>query len=153
MSASKTQYNKKWLSKFKQPIIGLSSSGKTEKATLVMLGNQNDKLTWVSADGISVSFANGILIATRGYSQDLMESLHSDLDNIFTKDNRNQSKIFRYLNGQNEYVDHNFSCSVVTKILLWLLWDLILRQQNLRNPAQLIRCAILTNTTFLQIQI
>ena len=114
VSASKTLYNKKWLSKFKQPIIGLSSPGKTEKATLVMLGNQNDKLTWVSADGISVSFANGILIATRGYSQDLMESRHSDLDNIFTKDTRNHSKIFRYLNGQNEYVDHNFSCSVVT---------------------------------------
>ena len=43
------------VSKFKQPIIGLSSPGKTEKATLVMLGNQNDKLTWVSADGISVT--------------------------------------------------------------------------------------------------
>ena len=43
-----------------------------------------NKLTWVSADGISVSFDNGILIATRGYSQDLMESQHSDgINSIF----------------------------------------------------------------------
>ena len=68
VSASKTRYNKKWLSKFNQPIIGLSSPRKTEKATLVML-EIKIKLTWVSADGISVSFANGILIATRGYSR------------------------------------------------------------------------------------
>ena len=44
-------------------------------ATLVALRKSTmNNLTWVSADGISVSFLNGILIATRGYSQDLMES-------------------------------------------------------------------------------
>ena len=78
ISPSKTLYDKKWLSKFNQPIIGLSSPKHQEQATLVALGNQNDKLTWVSADGISVSFANGVLIATRGYSQDLMESRHNN---------------------------------------------------------------------------
>jgi hypothetical protein len=61
-------YDRAWLSKFNQPIIVLSSSDGKTGATLVALGNYQNRLTWVSADGISVSFLNGILIATRGYS-------------------------------------------------------------------------------------
>ena len=116
ISPSKTVYSKKWLSKFNQPIIGLSSPNQTEKATLVALGNQNDTLTWVSADGISVSFKNGILIATRGYSQDLIESQHYKLDTLFTQNIKNFSKTFRYLNGQNRYREFNFSCSFSAKV-------------------------------------
>ena len=115
ISPHKTAYNKRWLSQFNQPIIGLSSPNHQEQATLVALGNQNDQLTWVSADGISVSFKNGVLIATRGYSQDLIESRHNDLDSLFTQDTKKRSKIFRYLNGQNGYSEIEFSCSVVSK--------------------------------------
>ena len=115
ISAPKTAYNKKWLSKFNQPIIGLSSPNQTEKATLVALGNHNDKLTWVSADGISVSFANGILIATRGYSQDLMESKHSNLNAFFTQHTKNRKKTYRYLNGENRYRELKFNCSITAK--------------------------------------
>ncbi|MDC3076193.1 YjbF family lipoprotein [Paracoccaceae bacterium] len=112
---SDSVYSKRWLSKFNQPIIGLSSPQQTEKATLVALGNKNNTLTWVSADGISVSFEKGILIATRGYSQDLMESQHNYLDTLFTQNPKNRSKTFRYLNGQNRYVELTFFCSLVSK--------------------------------------
>tara|TARA_B100000886_G_C20386684_1_gene476378 strand:+ start:590 stop:1276 length:687 start_codon:yes stop_codon:yes gene_type:complete len=115
ISPSKTLYNKKWLTQFNQPIIGLSSPNHKEQATLVALGNQNDKLTWVSADGISISFANGVLIATRGYSQDLMEARHNDLDDFFTQNTEKSYKTFRYLNGENGYSEIKFSCSVVSK--------------------------------------
>ena len=71
VETEKAVYDRKWLSKFNQPIILLSSLDGKRAATLVALGNYKNKLTWVSADGISVSFSNGILIATRGYSQDL----------------------------------------------------------------------------------
>ena len=67
-----TVYNKEWLSKFNQPIILLSSLDGKNAAILVILGNYQNKLTWVSSDGISISFEDGILIATRGYSQDLI---------------------------------------------------------------------------------
>ena len=69
-------------SQFKQPIVLLSSSDGKRQATLVALGNYKNKLTWVSTDGISVSFEDGVLIATRGYSQDLMESNHESLNNL-----------------------------------------------------------------------
>ncbi|MDC3107618.1 YjbF family lipoprotein [Paracoccaceae bacterium] len=111
----KKVYNREWLSKFNQPIILLSSLDGKLAATLVALGNNDNKLTWVSSDGISVSFSNGILIATRGYSHDLMESRHNDLNILFKSPSRTRSKTYRYLDGENEYNEFNFSCTVTAK--------------------------------------
>ena len=112
-SKNKKVYDKAWLSKFSQPIILLSSLDGKKTATLVALGNYKNRLTWVSADGISVSFLNGILIATRGYSQDLMETQQNDLDTIFTVNTKKRLKKYRYLNGENQYVELIFTCSVI----------------------------------------
>mgnify|MGYP001296751696 CR=1 FL=1 len=111
----KQSYDKAWLSKFNQPIILLSSLDGKKTATLVSLGNYKNNLTWVSADGISVSFLNGILIATRGYSQDLMESQQNDLNIIFTRNVKTRSKKYRYINGENQYMELNFNCSLLAK--------------------------------------
>ena len=98
-SKNKKVYDKAWLSKFSQPIILLSSLDGEKTATLVALGNYKNRLTWVSADGISVSFLNGILIATRGYSQDLMESQNDDLHNLFSRNMKKLQKKYRYIDG------------------------------------------------------
>ena len=84
-------------------------------ASLVALGNYKDILTWVSADGISVSFLNGILIATRGYSQDLMESQQNGISTLFTRNTKTRFKKYRYLNGENQYRKLTFTCSVEAK--------------------------------------
>ena len=111
----KRRYDQDWLSKFNQPIILLSSLDGKLAATLVALGNYDNKLTWVSSDGISVSFSNGILIATRGYSQDLMESKQNALEFFFKRPSRNHYKTYRYLNGENEYNEFKFSCTVTVE--------------------------------------
>ena len=111
----KTLYDKAWLSKFRQPIILLSSLDGKNNATLVSLGSYENKLTWVSSDGISLSFLNGILIATRGYSQDLMESQQNGLDTLFTKNTKKRLKKYRYLSSENRYEELIFTCSVVAK--------------------------------------
>ena len=110
--SEKNMYNRVWLSKFNQPIILLSSLDGKNTATLVALGNYKNKLTWVSSDGISVSFASGILIATRGYSQDLMESKHDNPETIFTRNIKSHAKTLRYLNGENDYIETTFLCSL-----------------------------------------
>lgn len=109
---SKVNYNKSWLSKYNQPIIALSSPDTTKKATLVALGNNKEKLTWVSADGISLSFKDGILIATRGYSQDLIAIKNSATSKMFGKKQLKYKKVYRYLNGENAYQDFRFSCTI-----------------------------------------
>ena len=107
-------YDKAWLSEFNQPIISLSSLDGKNTATLVALGNSENKLTWVSSDGISVSFLNGILIATRGYSQDLME-VTTMISTFFSSKIKNRLKKYRYLNGENEYKELHFTCSIEAK--------------------------------------
>ena len=102
--------SKKWLEKFNQPIILTSSVNKKNQATLVSLGNNEERLTWVSSDGISLSYDNGVLIATRGYSQDLLSLKYEKPNKIFSLNNPKYNKTHRYLNGENRYNDIIFEC-------------------------------------------
>tara|TARA_B100001250_G_scaffold324444_1_gene288003 strand:- start:129 stop:815 length:687 start_codon:yes stop_codon:yes gene_type:complete len=115
-SLPKINNNSRWLSKFKQPIILISSEDKQVQATLVALGNNKEKLTWVSADGISLTFDNGILIATRGYKQDLIALKHPSIRTVFKNTSKNYIKIHRYINGENYYDDIQFNCSMTKQI-------------------------------------
>ena len=95
--------NLKWLSNYKQPIILISSLNKKNQATLVALGNNRDTLTWVSSDGISLSYHDGLLIATRGFSQDLISLKYPSTNRIFQYNAKKYHKIHRYINGENKY--------------------------------------------------
>ncbi len=101
---------KKWLEKFNQPIILTSSTDRKNQATLVSLGNNAERLTWVSSDGISLSFDNGVLIATRGYSQDLLSLKYKDPKKMFKSSYLKYKKTHKYLNGENRYNDIQFKC-------------------------------------------
>ncbi len=112
---SQKGHNKKWLSRFKQPIILISSEDKKTQATLVLLGNNNEKLTWVSADGISLSFYNGVLISSRGFAQDLIALNHPFIKKPFKKLGKEYKKTYRYINGENDYDDIKFTCRMRKK--------------------------------------
>ncbi len=102
---------KKWLEKFNQPIILTSSTDKKNQATLVALGNNAERLTWVSSDGISLSYDNGVLIATRGYSQDLLSLNYEKPKKMFSSNYLKYNKTHRYLGGENRYNDLRFKCT------------------------------------------
>ena len=99
-----------WLSQFKQPVILISSLNEKNQATLVALGNNKEKLTWVSSDGISLTFDQGVLIATRGYSQDLLSLKYLNPAGLFKSKNKKYEKVHRYLSGDNKYNDIYFQC-------------------------------------------
>ena len=105
-----TRKNNLWLSKFNQPIILISSMDKINQATLVALGNNKEKLTWVSSDGIGLSYDQGMLIGTRGYSQDLFFLKYKKPANIFAASQIKYNKIHRYLKSDNKYFDIGFEC-------------------------------------------
>ena len=110
---SSLQFRKKqsqWLSRFKQPVILISSLDETNQATLVALGNNKEKLTWVSSDGISLTFDQGILIATRGYSQDLLALKYLNPADLLKSKNIKYKKVHRYLTSDNKYNDIEFQC-------------------------------------------
>lgn len=102
---------KKWLKKFNQPIILTSSVDKKDQSTLISLGNNRDRLTWVSADGISLSYDNGVLIATRGFAQDLLSLKYEKPNKLFASNYRTYNKTHRYISGENRYNDIQFKCT------------------------------------------
>ena len=99
-----------WLSEFKQPVILISSLDEKNQATLVALGNNREKLTWVSSDGISLTFDQGVLIATRGYSQDLLSLKYFNPVGLFGSKKIRYKRVHRYLTGDNKYDDIVFQC-------------------------------------------
>ena len=99
-----------WLSRFKQPVILISSLDDKNQATLVALGNNEEKLTWVSSDGISLTFDQGVLIATRGYSQDLLALKYFNPLDLLNSKNIEYKKVHRYLTSDNKYNDVDFQC-------------------------------------------
>ena len=103
--------SKKWLEQFQQPIILISSTDKKNQATLVSLGNNEERLTWVSSDGISLSYDDGVLIATRGYSQDLLSLRYKKPKKIFSSSYLEYDKTHRYLNGENRFNEIHFKCT------------------------------------------
>ena len=102
---------KKWLKKFNQPIILTASVDEKNQSTLVSLGNNEERLTWVSSDGISLSYDDGVLIATRGFSQDLLSLKYEKPSKLFTSSYRQYNKTHRYLNGENRYNELKFKCT------------------------------------------
>ena len=69
---------------------------------------QREKL--IGKAGISVSYDNGVLIATRGYSQDLLSLKYKNPANLFSVSSIEYDKVHRYLSGENEYNDIHFKC-------------------------------------------
>ena len=105
-----TKKTNQWLSEFKQPVILISSLDEKNQATLVALGNNKERLTWVSSDGISLTFDQGVLIATRGYSQDLLSLKYLNPEGLFGSKSIRYKKTHRYLTSDNEHNDVNFQC-------------------------------------------
>ncbi len=114
-SLARTKKDSTWLSRFNQPIVMISSENEKVQATLVALGNNGEKLTWVSSDGISLSYHNGILIATRGFSQDLISLNHPKLKKPFKHINKSYFKTHRFLDSTNQYEDITFTCMLKKK--------------------------------------
>ena len=78
------------------------------KATLVALGNNKEKLTCVSADVISLTYDQGILIATRGYSQDLLSLKYLNPTDLFgnaVPTSRAITQIIGFQNNSSQSVD------------------------------------------------
>lgn len=110
INPSTAKKTNQWLSEFKQPVILISSLDKKNQATLVALGNNKEKLTWVSSDGISLTFDQGVLIATRGYSQDLISLKYIDPIHLFDSKKIRYKKVHRYLTSDNKHDDVDFQC-------------------------------------------
>jgi len=93
------------------PVLFASIKARNAFATLSSAGKNRDVETWISADGISLSFAQGILTSTRGLGYDLMASEVSETIESLKSGRRTALRVHDYLNGEDQIIRRSFYCS------------------------------------------
>lgn len=78
-------------------------------ATMVHIGTNGSRVTWVSAEGVSITLEDGVVLATRGLGGDLMGAAAPVKGSGF----RNPSNYLRthdFLNGLGQIERREFNC-------------------------------------------
>ena len=81
-------------------------------ALVQQVGTNGAKSTWLSPDGISVTFENGILVATRGLGPDLMAAEASGLNAALRQGAGEYTRTHEYLDGNDQIVRQSYVCRV-----------------------------------------
>ena len=97
------------------PVLFASIKTRNAFATLSSAGKNRDVETWISADGISLSFNRGVLVSTRGLGYDLMAADVSDVLKSILAGSGTAIRYHGYLNGEDQIYQRSFYCSIHTK--------------------------------------
>ncbi len=88
-------------------LISLSSTD-----LLTEVGNNAGRTTWMSRDGASFTFQNGLLIASRGIGSDLMGANVSGADGSLARGG-SHTRVHDYLTGLDQIEQLTFQCQTI----------------------------------------
>lgn len=96
-----------------QPTIIASVETTGTVAAFARVADSGGVETWISGDGVSLSFRNGVLTATRGFGWDLMTADLAETAALIRRgDDGAAVRIHRYLDGEDHLVARSFVCDV-----------------------------------------
>lgn len=81
-------------------------------ASIVRIASNQDADTYQGVDAIALTLQNGVLIATRGYSDDLMQSDMSGLQAALKRGQGTYDKSMSYLTSQDRFRTLTFRCEL-----------------------------------------
>lgn len=81
-------------------------------ASIIRIANNQGAETYQGVDAIALTLQGGVLIATRGYSDDLMQSDMSGLQSALKRGQGTYDKSMSYLTGQNRFRTLAFRCEL-----------------------------------------
>jgi len=81
-------------------------------ALLQKAGENGDEVTWISPDGISVTYDRGVLVATRGLGPDLMAANVSGTVAALRQGAGSSQRVHEYLDGNDQIVRRSFDCRI-----------------------------------------
>ncbi len=93
------------------PLLLISVESRNAHATLSPVGENRGIITWATADGVSLSFDHGILVATRGLGPDLIAANISTVLPVLRSASGTTLRIHDYLDGEDQIRQHEFQCS------------------------------------------
>ena len=93
------------------PLMLVSVESRNAHATLSPVGENRGVITWATADGVSLSFDHGILVATRGLGPDLMAANIGKALSALRSANGTTIRIHDYLDGEDQIRQRKYHCS------------------------------------------
>lgn len=92
----------------------VSLTGLASQASMVVAGINGRKVTWMGTDEISITLENGLLVATRGFAQDLMATDNAQVINALVAGGGSAMRVVEYLDGLDQISPETFQCNIVS---------------------------------------
>tara|TARA_R110002051_G_scaffold271530_1_gene331990 strand:- start:23824 stop:24492 length:669 start_codon:yes stop_codon:yes gene_type:complete len=92
----------------------LSRAGLGTQASMVTAGVNGSKITWMSADQVSVTLENGIIVATRGFVQDMMAADITQVVNALIASGGTAQRRVEYLDGLDQISTELLQCRIAS---------------------------------------
>ena len=99
------------LARINVPVILVQVPNRDAVALLTKVGTNQGVDTYLSADGISISLRNGMLVATRGLGFDLMRTDTKRPLAAIAAAPQSISRTYDHLNGENHLISVTYDCS------------------------------------------
>jgi hypothetical protein len=99
------------LNTIQSPVMLVKVTGTGASAVVVPFGSNAGVATWSSVDRKTVSFRQGILVATRGLGDDLMSVIAPSSAEI-ARGTGNHDRVHYYLNGEDQPERHLYRCTL-----------------------------------------
>ena len=93
----------------------LNAYNSTLVAALAMAAQNGDRITWLSADGLSVTTQNGVMVATRGFPRDLMAADVDSSMRALIAGGGTATRIHETLSGTDAILRQTFVCTVTSQ--------------------------------------
>ncbi len=91
----------------------VTAYGGNSVASLVMGGTNGNRVTWLSADNVTVTLENGIIVATRGFPRDLIAAQVTGIREALAAGGGNGSRVHETLDGLDQISTELLQCSIV----------------------------------------
>lgn len=95
------------------PVMLVTVDARRQQALIAEVQTNRDVATWSSVDDITLSFRNGVLVATRGMGADLMAA---DVPEVSRSSGSGKShvRVHTLLNGEDQAVQTKYTCTFRT---------------------------------------
>ncbi len=106
----RTHLTREAIDKAGTPILFAGLDSRKAYATLSPFGENRGVVTWISSDGITLSYRNGLLTATRGLGPDLMAADTREALVAIRSGAGTSVRVYDYLDGEDQPIRRSFIC-------------------------------------------
>ena len=100
------------LNEFGKPLNLTEIESRRTQANLQVLARNGDAVTWISGDGVTVTFRGGLVAATRGLGEDLMSADFAATSAALARGGGTAARRTWRLDGENREVVRSYECQI-----------------------------------------